>query len=55
MEKENERPDETDGPGNVSVDEPTQPAMTDVDKDEFDKQADDQEAGGSGSAQDETD
>ena len=34
---------DTDGPGNVSVDEPTQPAMNDSDKDEFDKQADEQE------------
>ncbi len=40
MEKESDRPDSTDGPGNISVDEPTQPAMTESDEDDFDKQAD---------------
>lgn len=33
----------TDGPGSVSVDEPTQPALKETDQDEFDKQADKQE------------
>ena len=51
MSDDTERPEEgsgeaggdTEGPGNVSVDEPTQPAMKDTDKDEFDKQAEEQE------------
>jgi hypothetical protein len=42
MEQEKEHPD-TDGPGNVSIDEPTAPALDDKDPDEFDKQAEDQE------------
>jgi hypothetical protein len=43
MERETEQPDSTDGPGNVSVDEPTAPALDDQDQDEFDKQAEKQE------------
>jgi hypothetical protein len=45
MERDKDQPDTTDGPGNVSVDEPTAPALDDKDPDEFDKQAEDQEEG----------
>lgn len=42
-EKDDKPAGGTDGPGNVAVDEPTQPAMKESDRDEFDKQADEQE------------
>ncbi|MBW3594476.1 MAG: hypothetical protein KY391_02770 [Actinobacteria bacterium] len=32
--------DPTEGPGNVSVDEPTEPALSGDETDEFDRQAD---------------
>ena len=47
-EKRDEQNDPTDGPGNVSVDEPTEPALSGDETDEFDGQA---EEGGPGGAE----
>ncbi|HET7481222.1 MAG TPA: hypothetical protein VFK89_00035 [Actinomycetota bacterium] len=47
MTNENENNDEgsksTDGPGSVEIDEPTEPALSGKEEDEFDKQAENQE------------
>ena len=45
-ERPEDQNDPTEGPGNVSVDEPTDPALTGDETDEFDQQAD--EGGASG-------
>ena len=46
-EEEKNQGTSTDGPGEVVVDEPTKPALSGREKDEFDKQAEQQESSGS--------
>lgn len=51
-DQKDDKEDVTDGPGNVSVDEPTEPALSGDETDEFDRQAEEGGAGGAETPQD---
>ena len=51
-ERREDQDDPTDGPGNVSVDEPTDPALSGEATDEFDQQAEEGGTGGTEEPQD---